>query len=151
MLQGHGRALLPYNRQHSVVSFAALLVLSCLHSPGLYCSCCNGVWLCCDLEACNLVPATFIYIQFPIRPLPDEHLQCGTVKKFVFSRYTSMAVSGNEAYFRSVLKHDDGVISCWPDCKLGFPSCSSNYFHQLGCITLDTCLCFFAKYCLLCI
>jgi hypothetical protein len=47
------------SRQYSVPSFATLLVLSCLHSPGLRCSCCNVVWFFCDLEAwCNLVTAT---------------------------------------------------------------------------------------------
>jgi hypothetical protein len=41
-------------------SFATLLVLSCLHSLGLRCSCCNVVRFFCDLEACNLVTATII-------------------------------------------------------------------------------------------
>jgi hypothetical protein len=31
------------SRQYSVASFAMLLLLSCLHSPGLCCSCCNVV------------------------------------------------------------------------------------------------------------
>jgi hypothetical protein len=42
------------NQQYRVVSFATLRVLSCLHSPGLRCSCYNVVRLLCDLEACNL-------------------------------------------------------------------------------------------------
>jgi hypothetical protein len=44
--------------QYSVASFATLRVLSCLHSPGLRCSCCNVVQFFCDLEVCNLVTAT---------------------------------------------------------------------------------------------
>jgi hypothetical protein len=48
------------SQQYSVASFAALRVLTCLHSPGLYCSCCNIVRFCCDLEACNLVTATTV-------------------------------------------------------------------------------------------
>jgi hypothetical protein len=46
------------SQQYSVASFATLQVLSCLHSPGLRCSCCNVVRFCCDLEACNLMTAT---------------------------------------------------------------------------------------------
>jgi hypothetical protein len=42
-----------------LVRFATLLVLSCLHSPGLRCSCCNVVRFCCDLATCRLVTATF--------------------------------------------------------------------------------------------
>jgi hypothetical protein len=46
------------SQQYSVASFAALRVLSCLHSPGLRCSCCNVVRCCCDLQSFNLVTAT---------------------------------------------------------------------------------------------
>jgi hypothetical protein len=46
------------SHQCSVVSFATLLVLSCLYSPVLRCSCCNGVRFCCGLEAHNSVMAT---------------------------------------------------------------------------------------------
>jgi hypothetical protein len=41
--------------QYSVASFATLLVLSCLHSPGLRSSCCNVVRFCCGLEACHQI------------------------------------------------------------------------------------------------
>jgi hypothetical protein len=40
---------------YCVASFATLLVLSCLHPPGLGCSRCNVARFCCDLEACSLV------------------------------------------------------------------------------------------------
>jgi hypothetical protein len=43
---------------YSVASFATVRVLNCLHSPGLSCSCCNGVRFCCGLEACNLEMVT---------------------------------------------------------------------------------------------
>jgi hypothetical protein len=46
------------SQQYSVASFATLLGLSCLHSSGLHCSCCNVVRFCCVLEACNLVTTT---------------------------------------------------------------------------------------------
>jgi hypothetical protein len=46
------------SQQYSGASFATVRVLSCLHSPGLRWSCCNGVLLCCGLKACNLVTAT---------------------------------------------------------------------------------------------
>jgi hypothetical protein len=46
--------------KYSVGSFATLRVLSCLHSPGLRCSCWNIVRFCCDLEACNLLTATVV-------------------------------------------------------------------------------------------
>jgi hypothetical protein len=46
--------------QYSVASFATVRVLSCLHSHGLGCSCCNVVRFFCDLEACNLVTATAV-------------------------------------------------------------------------------------------
>jgi hypothetical protein len=46
------------SQQCSVASFATLRFLSCLHSPGLRCSCCNVVRFCCDLESGNLVTAT---------------------------------------------------------------------------------------------
>jgi hypothetical protein len=49
------------SHQYSDVSFATLLVVSCLHSPGLRCLCCNGVRFICDLEVCNLVTATIVY------------------------------------------------------------------------------------------
>jgi hypothetical protein len=45
------------SQQYSV---ARLLVLSCLYSLCLRCSCCNVVWFCCDLEACSLVMAVVI-------------------------------------------------------------------------------------------
>jgi hypothetical protein len=48
------------SQQYNVASFDTLRVLSCLHSPGLRCSCCNVAWLYCDLEACNLVTATIV-------------------------------------------------------------------------------------------
>jgi hypothetical protein len=47
------------SEEYSVASFATVLVLSCLHSPGLRCSFCDVVRFCCDLEACNLVTANF--------------------------------------------------------------------------------------------
>jgi hypothetical protein len=46
------------SHQYSISSFAMLEVLSCLHLPVLCCLCCNVVWFCCDLEACNLVTTT---------------------------------------------------------------------------------------------
>jgi hypothetical protein len=46
------------SHEYSVASFATLQILSCLHSPGLRCSCCNIVQFCCTLEACNFVTAT---------------------------------------------------------------------------------------------
>jgi hypothetical protein len=48
------------SNQHSVASFATLRVFSCLHSPGLCCSCCNVVRFCCGLEVCNLVTDTIV-------------------------------------------------------------------------------------------
>jgi hypothetical protein len=45
------------SRQYGVASFSKLRVLSCLHSPGFRCSCCNIVPFFCDLETCNLVMA----------------------------------------------------------------------------------------------
>jgi hypothetical protein len=48
------------SQQYSVVSFATLRVMSCLHSSGLRCWCCNVVRFCCDLEAWNLVTATIV-------------------------------------------------------------------------------------------
>lgn len=39
-------------QQYDAVSFAAQRVLMCLHLPGLYFSCCNGVHFCYDLEIC---------------------------------------------------------------------------------------------------
>jgi hypothetical protein len=45
------------SQRNSVVSFATPRVLNCLYSPGLRCSCCNGVRFCCDLEAWILVAA----------------------------------------------------------------------------------------------
>jgi hypothetical protein len=45
----------------SVARFATLRVLICFHSPVPRCSCCNVVWFCCDLEACNLVTATVFF------------------------------------------------------------------------------------------
>lgn len=41
--------------QYSIASFAALLVLSSLRSPGLPCLCCKVVRFFCDLEARDLV------------------------------------------------------------------------------------------------
>jgi hypothetical protein len=72
MLQGHGRTSpLLYRAalscQYNVVSFATLRVLSCLHSPGLCCSCCNASRFCCNLEPCNLMTATKVtrnYLHF---------------------------------------------------------------------------------------
>jgi hypothetical protein len=57
------------SRHYSVASFATLQVLSCIHSPGLRCSCCNVVRFCCDHEARNFMTATvvtyvFIYYLF---------------------------------------------------------------------------------------
>jgi hypothetical protein len=49
------------SQQPSVVTFATLRILSCLHSTGLRWSCCSVVWFCCDLEACNLVTATILH------------------------------------------------------------------------------------------
>jgi hypothetical protein len=37
--------------QYSVATFAAMQVLSCLHSPGLRCSRYNVIQVCCHLEA----------------------------------------------------------------------------------------------------
>jgi hypothetical protein len=48
------------SHKYSVSSFATLRVLSCLHSPGFRCSCCDVVRFFCDLEACNLVTATIV-------------------------------------------------------------------------------------------
>jgi hypothetical protein len=42
--------------------FSTLWVLSCLHSPGLSCPCCNVVRFCCDLETCNLVMVTIVQL-----------------------------------------------------------------------------------------
>jgi hypothetical protein len=53
--------------QYSVGSFATLQVLSCLHSSDLCCSCCNGLWFLCDLEACNLVAATIVIERYPLQ------------------------------------------------------------------------------------
>jgi hypothetical protein len=54
---------LPYctalSQQYSVTT---LRFLSCLHSPGLRCSCCNVVRFLCDLEACNLVTAARVLV-----------------------------------------------------------------------------------------
>jgi hypothetical protein len=50
------------SQQYSVARFASLRVLSCLHSPGLRCSCCNVVRFCCDLEASNSVTTTVVII-----------------------------------------------------------------------------------------
>jgi hypothetical protein len=46
------------SQQYSVDSFATLRVLSCVHWPGLRCSCCNVERLCCDLEAYTLMTAS---------------------------------------------------------------------------------------------
>jgi hypothetical protein len=55
-------------------SIATLRVLSCLHSPGLRCSCCNVVRFCCDLEAYNLVMAiTVTQIQIGLLKLNVVH------------------------------------------------------------------------------
>jgi hypothetical protein len=55
----------PYHGSKSTVqccynTFAMLRVLSCVHSPGLCCSCFSVVRFCCDREACNLVMVTII-------------------------------------------------------------------------------------------
>jgi hypothetical protein len=47
------------SQRFNVATFATVRVLSYLHSPELRCLCCNVVRFCCDLEACNLVTATF--------------------------------------------------------------------------------------------
>jgi hypothetical protein len=62
-LQTHTHTHLPHGSKSPVhvVSFATLRVLNSLHSPGIRCSCCNGVRFCCDLEACNLVMATIAF------------------------------------------------------------------------------------------
>jgi hypothetical protein len=39
------------SQEYRVAGFAALRVLSCLHSPEFHCSCCDVVQFCCDLEA----------------------------------------------------------------------------------------------------
>jgi hypothetical protein len=51
------------NQQYSVASFATLLILSCLHSPGLRCSYFNVVRFCCDLETCELVTTTIAVLR----------------------------------------------------------------------------------------
>jgi hypothetical protein len=45
-------------------NFAALLVLSCLHSPGLWYSCCNVAHSCCDFKAQNLVMDTITHTTY---------------------------------------------------------------------------------------
>jgi hypothetical protein len=69
MLQGHLRTSPRSHRaalsqQHSVAGFATMWVLSCLHSPGLRCSCYNVVRFCCDLEARSLVMAAVIRMRY---------------------------------------------------------------------------------------
>jgi hypothetical protein len=52
------------SHQYSVASYTKLRVLSCLHSPGHCCSCCNVLQFCWDSEACNLVtPTIYAFIQ----------------------------------------------------------------------------------------
>jgi hypothetical protein len=63
------------SQQHGVASFAALRVASCLHSPGLHCSCCNIVRFYCDLETCNFVAAIIGQVSSAIKtqqPLWDS-------------------------------------------------------------------------------
>jgi hypothetical protein len=84
MLQGHVRTSPPppyraaLSHQNSIASFATLQVLSCLHSLGLRCSCCNVVRFCCDLEACNLVTTFVQYsgnrsVQNYLSSVPERH------------------------------------------------------------------------------
>jgi hypothetical protein len=56
------------SHQYSVASFATLKVLSCLHSTGFLCSCCNVVRFWYDLEACNLVTATLAELVYLLCP-----------------------------------------------------------------------------------
>lgn len=48
------------------MSFATLLVSSCLHSHGLRCSFCNVVWFCCVLQACNMVTAIIGWFDYDV-------------------------------------------------------------------------------------
>jgi hypothetical protein len=50
------------SQQYSVASFATVRVLSCLHSPGLLCLCCNVVRFSCDLQACNLMTSSTVCV-----------------------------------------------------------------------------------------
>jgi hypothetical protein len=89
------------SHRYSVASFATLRVMSCLHSPGLLCSCCNVVRFCCDLEACNwwLLLSCWRYVR--------------NVKEHVHCDVTNVCVCYHTCYVRctSVSEHIVLVIS----------------------------------------
>jgi hypothetical protein len=78
------------SEQYSMASFTTLQFLSCLHSPGLHCSCCNVVRFCCDLEACNLVTATiacmYVYACMCVHVCVYVCM-CASICIFLFSMY----------------------------------------------------------------
>jgi hypothetical protein len=52
----------PWISKYSVTSFATPRVLGYLYSPEIHCSWCDIVFYCCDLEVCNLVTVTLVYV-----------------------------------------------------------------------------------------
>jgi hypothetical protein len=57
----HTRYCVDVNQTYNIASFATLLLPSCIHSPGLRCSCYNVTRFYCNLEACNLVTAAIFH------------------------------------------------------------------------------------------
>jgi hypothetical protein len=113
------------SQQYSVVSFATMLVLGCLHSPGLRCSCCNVVRFCCDLEAYNLVTAADCVECVTLKAFSVAMFVIANIQKYFMPKSLvccDLPLHTSHTYISSDLSYRCKTVRSTPMCRLRLPT-----------------------------